>query len=466
MNLESDRKQLPEVYAPYLEEEVHLRDLLLDAGVVLFKRRLLVISIIALCVLAVVSWKVINPDSYEYRTSLEIGMVEILDDQGRRTVVPIEDLEGANSKLTDAYIPAAIREFQSNNSAEDTAIDIETEIPKNSLMLVMSSNGRPEQDKIHLEIQRLAAGKLIEDHKRLANSRKLQLKTELAEEKLKLRELEQAFSLELRTVGAEQELDKAKMEKRRIEEEVFWEPEFKKQLAIIKENKDMMASLHDQRELLMSQQARLAELKTLLGRQLQQVESLINDSFEQRKIAIQRANDNDSSLSRLLIDSDVERLLSRRANIEERLYNTLSEEADKINKELEDIKRQEGLQIIKVAEAESELNRMKAERDVQLKLKGTEIKPLEIKVQQVAFEYQQELDRQRLKVENAQSALDNVVETRTILEPTKSLKPSGTSLLIALLVAILVGGVVGVFVAFFVEFFSKVRQRMDEEQTA
>jgi len=163
MNSPVQDQNLP-VYSSYPPED-HIS--LVDIWLMLLKYRLVLIGISVTCVLVGFLYAELVPRSYQYSTSIEIAAHIGVNELGYRELIPIESPETVLAKVKGSYIPLVRQNYLKKHSELKSVVNIDARIPRNSQIVVLSSNGAESEGDIHRILQQSVVNLLKEDHSRI-----------------------------------------------------------------------------------------------------------------------------------------------------------------------------------------------------------------------------------------------------------------------------------------------------------
>ena len=147
---------------------------LIDLAKILIKRKKL-ISIIIICFLiAGVIAALAIPQKYTYSTSIEIGS-QILNG----SIEAFEPPETLLAKLQHSYIPQVLTEQRLTDSENKRTYRIKANIPKNSTIIVIEVKETEDKADLMKTLLSSITQNAINDHKRIFESVKLNLQSQL-----------------------------------------------------------------------------------------------------------------------------------------------------------------------------------------------------------------------------------------------------------------------------------------------
>lgn len=392
--------------AYYRDDEISLVDL----WIAIARRKKLVLGVAGAVLLIGLAAALVMPKKYDYSAVIEIGG-KLQRRDGVSTFTAIESPDTGKSKLESAYLPDAIRKHLGEAGTADFIPRVKVQAPKGSNTLIISSTVPEERGDAIKAIMQDTAQALIKDHDRVTATDIAQLQNELSDAQ---RALDALSAPDART---------AKI--KAVEKEV-------------EDTRVRLLSLESERKLIEGNQSRLDRQEDMLKGQLLDVDTLIKGLNQQRTRSGGGAKGTLDASAQMLIDGQLQQLLTRQAALEERLYVQLATERDNLSKRLEENARQLTSTKTLVEQREAEL---------------------------AAF--MKDLERQTLaqedQVKSIKVAMDNILATRLILEPAQSNEPAGPRKALILALAAFLGLFAGLFAAFIAEFRDKVLERMAEQ---
>lgn len=392
--------------AYYRDDEISLVDL----WIAIARRKKLVLGVAGAVLLIGLAAALVMPKKYDYSAVIEIGG-KLQRRDGVSTFTAIESPDTVKSKLESAYLPDAIRKHLGEAGTADFIPRVKVQAPKGSNTLIISSTVPEERGDAIKAIMQDTAQALIKDHDRVTATDIAQLQNELSDAQ--------------RALDALSDPDARSAKIKAVEKEV-------------EDTRVRLLSLESERKLIEGNQSRLDRQEEMLKGQLLDVDSLIKGLKQQRTKSGSGAKGTLDALAQMLIDAQLLQLLTRQADLEERLHVQLAAERDNLRKRLEDNTREITLTKALVEQREAEL---------------------------AAFI--KDLDRQTLAQENRvksiKVAMDNILATRLILEPAQGNEPAGPHKALILALAGFLGLFAGLFAAFIAEFRDKVLERMAEQ---
>lgn len=392
--------------AYYRDDEISLVDL----WIAIARRKKLVLGVAGAVLLIGLAAALVMPKKYDYSAVIEIGG-KLQRRDGVSTFTAIESPDTVKSKLESAYLHDAIRKHLGEARTADFIPRVKVQAPKGSNTLIISSTVPEERGDAIKAIMQDTAQALIKDHDRVTATDIAQLQNELSDAQ--------------RALDALSDPDARSAKIKAVEKEV-------------EDTRVRLLSLESERKLIEGDQSRLDRQEEMLKGQLLDVDSLIKGLNQQRTKSGSGAKGTLDASAQMLIDGQLQQLLTRQADLEERLHVQLATERDNLSKRLEENARQLTSTKTLVEQREAEL---------------------------AAF--MKDLDRQTLaqedQVKSIKVAMDNILATRLILEPAQGNAPAGPRKALILALAGFLGLFAGLFAAFIAEFRDKVLERMAEQ---
>ena len=174
---------------------------LVDVWLVLSRRKFIIGAFISASIAIGSAYAFSTPHSYGYSTIIEIGT------NGRNEL--IEPLETARAKVVEGYIAQVLQDHIKRNPDDRTQYGIKAEIPKNSQVMVLRSEGAAEQERMYAALHNAVADRLRSDHLRIYSALRRGLETQLDMRERSLAELKdqaRAFESQINRLEGKQEL--------------------------------------------------------------------------------------------------------------------------------------------------------------------------------------------------------------------------------------------------------------------
>jgi capsular polysaccharide biosynthesis protein len=265
------------VYPNPIEEEISL----IDVWLVLVRRRTLVLACTVLGSIAGLAFILIFPPKYIYTTTIEIG-TKIINGE----VSPIESQDSVRAKVEERYIPLVLQEHQHSLAEEEQDYKIEVKAPKNSQIIVLTSEGREDEEQAQKALHRAVVEMIQGDHRRISNV---------------LRK-----NLEAKIVGGERRIN----------------------------------NLKDSAQILRAKVKRLDQEQALLATEIEQTQALITAAERNREQAAQEVKDGTQVMTKLLLISEELRSShTRLTELKERQLIEIPDKQDDLNKGILEILR-------------------------------------------------------------------------------------------------------------------------------
>lgn len=176
-----------QVSAAY-DDEISLTDLALT----IWRRRRIVLAVIILALVAGAAFAFLRPRAYEYKATIEIGTQTVGKDA--QQIVPLEGPDTVLSKLKDAYIPVAIAEAI-REDASLTHLKIDASMPKGAAVITLSAKAPKALEPIYLGAMSAAAQRLIADHARIVDTKKMDIRLAIERKRAEIDDLDRQIAL-------------------------------------------------------------------------------------------------------------------------------------------------------------------------------------------------------------------------------------------------------------------------------
>lgn len=294
------------------EDEISLVDLWL----ILLRHRRLIAAIVVAALLLGLAVAVLKTDRYSYTTTIQIARV---GDQ------LLEQPDTLLAKLNESYIPYVLQQrLQQEPGA--MAIHASAEIPKNSNLILIRSEGPAADADLHLKVHGQILDRLAQDQDPAIDVVKLSMENDLN----RLRN----------------QLDKLK----------------------------------DQAVSLKAQDQRLNEQEILLKDELKDLKKLIDNSESNRDKALREVEGEAKAMTLMLIDTETRKYMDREGDIKERLLVGLPEERDKLKNGLADNLRSQMELQERLREAQAKIVNIRYTRPITPSLRSSDPRGVDRKV--------------------------------------------------------------------------------------
>lgn len=506
--------QIPsELQMVYPESEVRLTDLAL----VMYRRRRLFFLVLAACLLAAAIYVELRPAKYAFTTTIEIGSL-INEEDGKKKLMPLEPSKSVVTKLEQAYIPAVMQERNTANE-KATPIMVKVTAPKDTELVVLESKGAARDADNHLEVQRLATAKLIEDHQRRLVPLKIDFEHTLYTAKARLQELTAVDALELKKQqvavplmqekiklerlkdpqifgsakkDAEDGLRAARMKLEELVDPRIMGPRKQSLEDQIVRTKLSLEQLEGQYELLSAEQKSIDAKQKLIEKQLETLNATLTSASGHRRTMLDGKSDttamNTTAMTVMMMDAEIQQNRNRVADLENLLYINLPEKKLKIEQDkdenhraqliqqqrisaaeldlqkfLADIDRDIERQKMIISQSERKLDALVTENRMELAVRDPVMNELNVRARKLVPDHEREVGQQKQLISELEEKLANLRETHLVVAPMQSLATVGTSAMALLAGALalgLFGGLVAVFIA---EFIGKVKGEIAQD---
>ncbi len=443
----------PVQYIPNTDDEISLVDIWLTFR----KHRKLFFKVAISVALLGLAIALLMTKSYDLRTSIEIGTAIRGDNP-----TPIEAPETVKAKLENSLIPMVIHQLHKEEE-ETEDYKISTSIPKKSSLIVLTSKTPLDTTEQYKNLHNQVVTALTRDHARIINVLKKNLQTELALARIVLDDLIDPATLAALIKEQEKTLAEARANLDALSNPEIFGVQIKAAENNIQGEKNKLASLKDQATILNEKLKKIDTNQNLIKGQIQELEAQIKASMDLQKSAAQDVRSETQAMAQLMIDSEIQQNRKWLAQLKERLFITLENDRAGIQKSLEDNRRAQELQKEHIAQAEAGLKELTGSNVLeQSKLKAV-IAESEANIAKLANDQKRSIATQQESIGELQGKLDNFVETRAVVEPLLSTKPTSTSKRVILLIAIFLGIILGIMAVFFAELREKVRKNLLED---
>lgn len=352
MNPSPQLQAIQQPIHPDQTDEISLVDL---ARVIWRHRRVAMLTLLTVIVLGLAG-AFLAPRKYAYSTTIEIG-TRIESER----MVPIETADTALAKVLESYIPQQRDRYLSAHPDSRDTFDVTARVPRGSQLIVLESKATAQNADALQQIQGQVVQALVADHARIFEDHRRA--TELSKQRAE-RDLEVLAGKEAILRG-------------RIE--------------------------------------RLQQTAQLLGQQIADTGTLIEDATKNRARAVTEARDEARAMTLLMLDNEVRENRAHLAKLQKQLQIGLADQRDRLQNELQSNRRDHALQ--------------------------------------------------RAEVQRLDQALSNLQETRAVILGLKSPRPVGPGRGTILMLSVLLGGLLAMLMPLLVEFGAQVRNGLGADDT-
>jgi len=447
-------RQLEAYPAYYQEDEISLVDLWL----VLVKRKKVILLTISAMLLVGLLYVLIVPKKYLFHTTVEIGTTLVRSGDGMVTQL-IDSPNTVIAKLQEGYIPATLHELVRSQGDERWVPDVEARLSKKSQIVIIEAKGPADRGKDYLTILRRILDKLTAEHQRQTRVIRSQLSAELVLAKVRLSALQDPTTLQTQLNALDTQLKQAKIHMDELQDERILAVPRQKLEAALERSKNKLLNLKDSARLLQTKYKRLDEIDELLKKQIRDLEKQNNEAMQQRSKAAGNVTNAPAAMTLMMIDNEIQKNKTRLASLEERLFIDQMNAREALEKTLEDNRRTQDVQAKVIESARDELAKLSLDNKRAQQRLIPQITEITERIKKAKADHTRSVDIQGQKIKEIETRLQNMKETRALIEPVRSLKPVSSGGKLILLVALMLGLVLGIMGAFVVEFMDKVREK-------
>lgn len=258
------------------EDEISL----IDMWLVLVRRKWILAAVMVTATLGGLAYALFLPPKYAYSTTIEIGS-QIQNNQA----TPIEAPDSVRAKIAESYIPLVLHERQQGMLDERKRYEIKVDVPKNSQVIVLRSEGREQDEDTYTALHRAVVERIQDDHKRVSN-----------------------------------------VLRRNLE-------------ALVADRERKIAGFQEDGQMLAAQLKRLADERDLITKEIEQTEQLIAAAGRNHERAIREAADGPGAVTLMLITDELRNNRSRLTELKQRVLVELPNRHDQLEKSLSDVRR-------------------------------------------------------------------------------------------------------------------------------
>lgn len=394
-------------------------------------------------------------EKYSLVTMVQIGSVENANE--RHLLEPPESLV---SKIENSIIPRQTNNWMVQTGYPDL-FATDAAIPEESEVVTIANKVKENEIETFTDFQKGVAEIIVDDHRRIINSLKAGLISQLEVAQLKLEELKNPLTLNTRLKTKEIELDSEGNKLKRLQDEKFFgikKNEFKNQILAGEHELELSKKTG---EILKQQLNRIQETKEILAKSIAELKAQIKDSRENRRTAQENATEL-SAMSQLLIDNEIQQNNTRLQALEERYYVTLENDKSEILKKVQvnslnqvDIEKRNGV-------LKQKYDQLLFNNQLQVEQQQLVIEKVKLDIENLKLNHQNQISERLQKIKEIETRLENFDETRIVSEPVPSLSPEGMTRTKLMAVFVFLSAFTGFAAMLMALFFDKVKQRRIE----
>ncbi len=438
---------------------------LVDLWLVLARRKWLIFASLLGFVMLGLGYYYTHPKNYAYTTAVEIGTTLVKEGNGYTTAL-IDPPKTVLAKLNESYIPWVQHRYFQKNPDDETLYKLEASIPKDSQLIVIKGKGPEEDEPIYLAQMQQVLQRLFQDHERQTVIVRSGLMANLARAREKLAALQDPSTLQVKKKSLESELKTLQIRLDELRDPRIMALAVQKLETDLEQQKKTLTNLKNQEHLYQAQYRRLDQVDELLKKQIADLQSQIETASRERNSAVNGIRDAGMAMAMLMIDSEIQKNRNHLAALEERLYITQKNEREKLLNKIENNQREQAVQKKLIARTQGELEKLKFDNERQQARLLPKISLTQEKITKLVADQQRSINIQQQQIQELETKLANMKQTRSLIDPVRSLEPVGPSGKTIMALALLMGLLIGIIAAFMAEFLAKARQQMrQEEQT-
>ncbi|HED35968.1 MAG TPA: hypothetical protein ENJ08_17370 [Gammaproteobacteria bacterium] len=381
-------------------DEVNLIDLIK----IIIKRKNIFYTIVLVCLLLGIVIVLIKPATYEYKSVLQIGKIEVKTKNGIEYEL-IEDVDSVQAKMENAYLTKVMSELKSQNP--DAQIpEIKISIPKNSQVVLLQSKARADNKYVY-QAQKSLAELLINDHKSVINK--------------VLQGID--YDIKLKTI----ELDRLSNKKWQASARLNITNKVKKVEARQKEAKNQIELKKEELNNLVKIQ------KIKINQQAEINKQIIKFRALQLNFINSKNSETQALLSKAMINSEIQRLLDKETEIDLYLKAISNEKRQRIENEKKALE-------LKLTELQNNKHKLQADLD------------------KFELELENKIIKKKLEIEQLNIKKNNMQFTTLILELQNLDVPVGINKKLLVILSAFMGVFLGLIGVFVMEFASKVKE--------
>jgi capsular polysaccharide biosynthesis protein len=376
---------------------------LIDLFMVLWKRKLIVVIIFILFILAGFIYVFTSFAKYEYITSFEVGSV--IRTHGEEVEkLDVESPLITRAKIDDIYIPRMIVERYQENGDK---LSVKSSLQKDSNIILLSSVGTEGQQEDYQVLHSSVVAPIIESHQKTIAASKKEYELLVKKDEFHLSEL--------------------------MNPKIFAVDEMKIERSI-KGSNAKIKKISDEIVLLADQKRRLSETQVLLTDQKNLIEKNLSLSYANLPRASKEVDDETKALTFLMLNSQIDQNESRLFALKERISIEIEDKKKILDNLLLETQRNLSLQENEVSELQASLVKLRAQREG-------------------------EIGRQQNAIEEVKRKIQLYQDSEVLSLAQRSMNTNGPGKSVVLLLSAMLGLMLGIMFAFATEFIVNVRHK-------
>lgn len=444
---------------PSYDDEISL----IDLWIVIAKRWKLILMIVLIALLLGASAAMTKKLQYKYSVTLQIGSLVVEGSDGQKFQY-IESPQNVLAKLESSYIPT-IRQLWLNKTGENPP-DIIARIPKESSLIMLEVEGEEDEGKQLLALLQEVVDVVKNDHKPSMNVTRGEFSSSLNNAERVLAELTDVNSIEVLTEGKKTQLVTAKLKLDELQNEHLIKVAKQQLQSDLESHKNKLSSINDQIKLLEAELDRLANVDTLLEKQIVDLSNTISNQLKNRRETEESVKTGPGAMTLLLIDNQIQGNRDRLAELEERLYIKQHELRRKIDNQIKESLRERDYEKMLIADINNQLQKLDIDNEHARQKQISIVSGLEIQLAKIKRDHQYAILNQQQKIEDLKLKLAGLKDTQALSEPMRSFKSLPRKRGLTLAVSVIAGLFIAFAIVFVLEFLSKVKQREQQIQNA
>ena len=387
---------------PYHDDEIDL----VDIGVTLVRHRTLIIVIVAIFMALGIFVALRKQPSYNYVAS--ISPASYVTPDGK--LIQALSSESASALLTNGLIDQAIIQYADKHQINARRIKIKVSSPLRSDVVLLSGRGNVKLQDAYIAIERSAAELLAKSTSHLIDSYRSGIQAALEHAKLGLANLQDPQQIQIEKSGLQENLLSAQA---------------------------ALANLVEQHKVLVDKRSNLNHSVKLYEGLAKNLDSYIAKARNET-LASANAKTPVEAMTAMLLGNQVQQNLRQLTDLQEKLTVTLPQEIAQVQAAIANNEQQQLTQKTAAEQAKIQYDNYQAR-------------------------HERKIQTHQINIDNLQSQLASVKETKLVSEPTRSAIPVGISKKVIAVLATIVGMFIALIAVFIAEFSDAVRRKYRAE---
>lgn len=389
---------------PYASDEIDL----VEIGASLWRRWKLMAIVFFICIGVGLALAFIIPKSYDYTAVVRLGSYAKQDGSS----VPVVSPDSAVAALNQGFINIATQKYATQHRVDPRKIDIKASSPTGPRgaagdTVTLSGKAPLSLGDAYKAIEKSAVGLLSQSTQGQINVVRANFQQLLTEAELKLARIRDPQQVKIAKSALQENVSSAESD---------------------------LENLKEQYAVLRDKSQRLKDAEKLYKRREQQFIKYLAQARKANQAASNTTSPS-QAMTAMLLNNQIQQNLEQLENIEQKLTVTLPQEISSTQADMANNKQQQNVKQNTLDQAKAKLANYDAE-------------------------HQRAIDSQKANIANLKAQIDNIQSTQLIVQPSRSIEPTGLHRAAIPILAAVLGGILALLAAMVANYISAVRKRL------